>query len=184
MPSTQTNADGLTVKMHGEYEVTAKNFVNRLKMVNTDGFVKQAVFELDLAQVGASTTWFPADLNNDGTNDGFSGEESCIPLGSSIVKVTCITTEVAVGGTAFELGTFNADGTATNLDADGLIDGASEGVIANMGALGEIIIGNGAQVADTSGVVGIGAKAYVAATTDGTFTAGKATILIEFIPAT
>lgn len=181
MASTQYNADGLVVKMHGEYESDKRNFVNRLKSVNVDGFIKQAVFELDLAKVGASTTWYPADLTNNGTNDGFSTEEGFLPSGASIVRVLCITTEVAVGGTDFTLGTYTVAGVA--IDADGIIS-ATEGVIANMGTVGEVIIGNGALVGDTSGTVGLTANSWVAATTNGTFTAGKATIVIEYIPGT
>lgn len=175
---TVKNADGLVIKYHGQYELGNTPNVNRLRGVETDGFIKQLVMDIDLELVGASTTYFPFDLTNDGTRDGFSMEEPFIPAGAAIVRVLGVCTEVASDGTDFTVGTYTETGTA--IDADGLVS-ATEGVIANLGTVGEIIIGNGALVGDTSGTVGITANSWVAVTTNGTFTAGKVRLVIEYI---
>lgn len=181
MPAIQYNADGLAVKMHGDYESNKANFVNRLKATYTDGFVKQAVFELDLTKITAGTTWFPVDRNNDGTNDGFSGEESFLPQGALVTRVVLVTTEAAAGGTSFTLGTYTQAGAATA--ATSLIT-ATEGVTANMASVGAKINGNGALTSNTAGAAGLPSDGYVTAAVVGTFTTGKATIIIEYIPGT
>jgi len=175
---TWQNADGLLVKFE-EYQRETPFAVNRLKAVNSYGPIRQLEMDINLKLVGASATYFPFDLTNDGTTrDGFTDEETYIPQGASIIRALFVTTEVAVGGTDFIVGTYTKVGGTT--DADGIIS-ATEGVIANMGTIGEIIIGNGDLVADTTGTVGITANSYVAVTTNGTFTAGKGKLLIEYM---
>lgn len=177
-PGTNNNKDGLLVQFSGDYQKFNAPYINRLRAVNTTGPFKYYVMDIDLETVGASTTYFPYDLNNDGTRDGFHVGEAYIPAGSCITRALFTTTEVGAGGTDFTVGTYSVTGTA--IDADGIV-AATEGAIANMGTLGETLIGNGALVGDTTGIVGITADSYVAVTTNGTFTAGKGRLVIEVL---
>jgi hypothetical protein len=174
------NADGLVVKQHGDYDTNRQNFVNRLKATNTYGVKKQLVMEVDLKRVGASTTFFPVDITNNGVGDGFSEEETYIPQGACIVEYYFVTSEVAAGGTDFTVGTYTKAGVA--IDADGILD-ATDGAAANMGTVGELIIPTGDLVDSGTGQVGITADSYVAVTTNGTFTAGKGWLVLEYILA-
>lgn len=177
--SMWVNADGLVVKNHGAYDSNPANYINRARALNTLGAVKTLVMDFDLELVGASATWFPVDITNNGTNDGFSEEEPFIPSGSAVISCNAYCKEIAAGGTEFTLGTFTKAGATT--DIDGLIN-ATNGAIANMGAIGERIIGTGDQMADATGDVGLASDCYLAITTTGTYTAGKGTIVIEYIP--
>jgi hypothetical protein len=175
-PGIVQNKDGLSVQIAGNYQKWNSPFVNRLRTNTTDGPVKWYVMDIDLETVGASATYFPNDLNNDGTRDGFTTGEAYLPAGSQIIRAFAICTEVAAGGTDFTVGTYSVTGTA--IDADGIV-AATEGVIANLGTLGEKITAAGALVSASSGTVGITADSYVAVTTNGTFTAGKVRLYIE-----
>lgn len=175
-PGTANNKDGLLVQFSGDYQKWNSPYVNRLRYVNTTGPMKWYVMDIDLELVGASTTYFPFDLNNDGTRDGFTTGEAYLPAGSAIVRAFAVTTEVASDGTSFSVGTYTVSGGTT--DADGIVN-ATNGAIANMGTLGEIIIASGDLVGDASGTVGIASDSYVAVTTDGTFTAGKVRLYLE-----
>lgn len=180
LPSgTWKNSDNLIVKFHGQYDIANPPFVNRLRTVNNEGPLKYAIMDFDLETVGASTTWFPFDLNNDGTNDGFSDEENYIPSGATILRVVCRTTEIAAGGTSFALGAYSI--TGSTLDDDGLITDTNA-AIANMDHLGDVVIGTGAYVADGAGEPNATiADMYLAIKTTGTYTAGKGQILIEYM---
>lgn len=177
MTGTFQNADGLLVKYAETTRFNRRNY-NRLRHVSTYGCIKQYIMEVDLASIGASAVWYPADLNNDGTRDGFSDEECFLPLGASVIRALYVTTVAAIGGTDFIVGTFGITGTA--IDADGFVT-AGNGAIANAGAVGEIIIGTGAQMGDATGDVGLTAKSFVAVTTNGTFTAGRGLLVIEVL---
>lgn len=175
---TNNNKDGLLVKFPGDYERANAPYNNRLKFVGALGPFKYYTLEFDLETVGASTTYFPFDLNNDGTRDGFSVGEAYLPAGSTITRGYVTTTEVAVGGTDFTIGTYTVTGSTT--DADGIVD-ATDGAIANMGTVGEIIVASGDLLDSGTGQVGITVDSWVAVTTNGTFTAGKGTLVLEVL---
>lgn len=170
------NADGLTIQFSGDWQKYNSPHVNRLRAVNTPGPMKWYVMDIDLVKVGASATYYPFDLNGDGTRDGFNTGEANLPTGSQIIRGFFVTTEVAVGGTDFTVGTYGVTGAA--IDADGILD-AGDGAIANMGTVGELIMISGALFTGASGLVGITATSYVAVTTNGTFTAGKGRLYLE-----
>lgn len=98
--------------------------------------------------------------------------------------------EVFAGGTALEVGTFEAV-AGTAVDADGLIP-AAVGVLANLDAAGDIVYGTGAQIANGKevGATGIisaagttGAVAVViGVVATGTFTAGRARLVVRYTP--
>lgn len=178
MTKAWTNADGLQVKF-ANYWNDRSNFVNRPAAISTLGPVKTLKIDYDLVRIAAGTVGYTADLNNDGTADGFDLMDTYLPANSSVLRATLVATEAAVGGTSFTVGTYARTGAA--IVATGLIT-ATEGVIANINAIGKRVYGAGALVAATAGTGGVGtADAFVAIATVGTFTAGKGVILIEYV---
>lgn len=179
MAAPWTNPDGLQVKFPNYYN-DPKNFVNRPRALpSKGGLIKEIVIDYDLARLGANGVSYTSDLNNDGTLDGFHTGDIYLPANASVLRVTLVASEVAVGGTSITLGTFALTGAA--IDADGLIT-ATEGVIANLNTVGGRTYGAGAFVAAAVDTPGVGtADSYIALTAAGTFTAGKGRILIEYI---
>ncbi len=172
-----TNADGLQVEF-ANYWTDPANFVNRPRAVNKLGLVKEIELDIDLTRMTAGTVSYTADLNNDGTPDGFSDHDCAIPANASILDAIFVSTQTAVGGTSLAVGTFKKDGTAVSANS---IMTATEGVTANF-TLGKRVYGAGALVAATAGTAGVGANnVYVGLTTVGTFTAGKGVLVIRYI---
>lgn len=171
-----TNADGLQVRF-GQDWVDPALRKNRAGSLRVAGARKQIEVDVDLKYLPTGVN-FSADLNNDGTKDGFYNGDVSIPANSSITDVFLVMGEGAVGGTSIAVGLFQANGTA--ISATGLIT-ATAGVTANM-ALGDRINGDGAFTAATAGTNGIGAnRGFIGITTVGTFTAGKGRLVIEYI---
>jgi hypothetical protein len=179
MSAPWTNPDGLQVKFPNYYRNPA-NFVNRPReLASRGGLIKEIVIDYDLARLGANGVSYTSDLNNDGTLDGFNTGDVSLPANASVLRVTLVASEAAVGGTSITLGTFGLTGTA--ISATSLIT-ATEGVIANLNTIGGRTYGAGALVAASVDTAGVGtADAYIALTASGTFTAGKGRILIEYI---
>lgn len=179
MAAKWQNADGLGVKF-ASYVTDSKNYTNKFRHLDMDGLIQQAVMEFDLSKITAGTVAYPADLNNDGTNDGFTEGDFNFPAYSSILRVTLIVDEAAAGGTSITVGTYGKTGSAQT--ATGLIT-ATEGVLANLDTLGARVYGAGAFVATAVETASVGsAAAFPAIAATGTFTAGKGRILVEYIP--
>lgn len=106
-------------------------------------------------------------------NKGVAANDAFIPAGAYITKAHLVVTTAAAGGTSINFGLANAAGTA--IDADG-IDAAvaTAALAANKG-----VACDGALVGGTA-TVGA-ADAYVTTANTGTFTAGAATLVIEYI---
>lgn len=178
MAKKWTNADGLQVPF-GNYWNDKSNFVNKLRVVSTDGVIKQAVIEYDLSVIAAGTTAYPSDLNNDGTPDGFDLDSTYLPANTSVLRTTVYVKEAAAGGTSITVGTYQRDGTA--IAATGLVT-ATEGVLANLNTVGKRTYGAGTLNAATAGAAGVGTvDAFVTLAAVGTFTAGKGLIVIEYM---
>lgn len=173
------NADGLGVKF-GNYVKDAGNYVNRFRAVDTAGVVKVAVCDVDFTKIPTGTVTYTADLNNDGTNDGFTEGDFNFPAYSSILRVTYIARTLAAGGTSFIVGTYGKTGSAQ--DDNGLMT-ATEGVLANIDtAIGARVYGAGAMVSTSVDTVSVGATAaYPAIAGTGTFTAGTGLLVVEYI---
>lgn len=101
-----------------------------------------------------------------------------IPVNSLILSARLEVLTVFAGGTSLAVG-LNRNGLVTAIDADGLITDANCGLTAIDDSVGERVIGTGALVGAVSDAT-YDAQVVVAAT--GTFTAGKARLVIEFIP--
>jgi hypothetical protein len=178
MAAAWQNADGLQVPF-GNYWSDSKNFVNRVRAVQDTGPVKIAVMDIDLAKLAAGSVSYTADLNNDGTLDGFHTGDFYLPAYASVRSCYVVMTEAAAGGTSIKLGTFTVAGAA--IDDDSLIT-TTEGVLANLNTRGGRTYGAGVHVATSVDTASVGAAdAYLALTVAGTFTAGMGRIYIEYI---
>lgn len=178
MAKAWNNPDGLQVQF-GNYWSDPTNFVNKAKSTSRLGARKELVIEVDFTRIPTTTVSYSADLNNDGTADGFHDGDVRLPANASIVSAVFITKVAAVGGTSFTVGTYKKDGTA--VAATGLFT-ATEGVIANVNAAGKRTYGAGALLATTAGTAGVGAaNVYVGISTTGTFTAGTGVLVIDYL---
>lgn len=159
------NADGLPVRF-GRSQGRRKNTTSgagKLGALRLGGSIQEV--ELDVELTGVARTLFTADRNNDGTMDGFEkGLDSFLPNGSQIISVATVVLVTPAGGTTWQLGTFQVDGTA--IDDDGLL-------VASAVAAGAAGAQVGTQIAQ---------DAYVTAKTIGTYTAGKLRLIVRYIP--
>lgn len=173
------NADGLYQRFGEDHRT---NPVNRARDVSTLGAVKQMVLDFDLSKITAVGTFYPRDLNNDGTADGFHVGDPALPAYASVLRTTVVMSEAAAsaGLATLTVGTFAVDGTA--IDADGLVT-TTEGAKANLDTIGKRVYGAGAYVATTAGTASVGsADAYIGLTVGtAVFTAGKGCIIIEYV---
>lgn len=126
--------------------------------------------------------WSATNLNDAGI--------PVIPAYSVIESAYLLVTTIWAGGTALEVGTFQAV-AGTAVDADGIIP-AAVGALTNINAAGEGLIGTGAQVLNVP--TGAAATGLIAATNTtgavdtvigvvatGTFTAGAAKLIVTYI---
>lgn len=175
------NSDGLKVRMPG-YHGQKRVRKNVAKEVRTAGHVRQLHIPYDLTLIPTTTTSYTTDRNNDGTVDGFNSGDVFIPAGAVVLSARLFASETAVGGTEIEVGGYQEGGTV--IDRDGLIT-AANAATASMAAT-EMVIGTGNDVADANGEDGVGnLNYYVGIYANGTFTAGKGKIVIEYVvPAT
>ena len=159
------NEDGLLVRFGSEQGRETSGFS---AVVVTAGAKKQIVIKFTYDNLPGFTT----DRDNDGTVDGWAELDTCIPANSYITNATLIVTTPFAGGTSITFGTNEMDGTV--IDADGLDVIAVANLAAN-----DVVVMDGAQVGGTATVGTDGA--FVRATAAGTFTAGAATVVIEYI---
>jgi len=179
MAAKWQNADGLGVKF-GSYVKDPSNYTNKWRAISTLSPIQVAECFFDLTKIATGTVSYPADLNNDGTNDGFTEGDFNFPAYSSILRVTLIVDEAGAGGTSFTVGTYGKTGSA--IAATALIT-ATEGVLANIDTLGARTFGAGALVSTSVETASVGsAAAFPAIAATGTFTAGKGRIFVEYIP--
>lgn len=159
------NEDGLYIR-----HATERGELKRNGMV-VEGPEKALVLDLDYANLPA----FTADLNNDGTNDGFAGDDAYIPAGSYITSAFIIptTTFASAGATTLSLGVTQLDGTV--IDADGIDATIAKAAL----AAGAAVACDGALV---GGTVALEEDAYVYSTVaSGPYTAGAGKLVIKFI---
>jgi hypothetical protein len=173
------NADGLTIINPQDFQKNV-NSENKATSLVVAGAKKQLEIDVNFVKLTANGgTNFTADLNNDGTLDGFYGGNAYLPANASVLQAVFVTSEAATGGTSFTVGTRTVAGAAI---ADTGLFTATEGVIANVNTAGKRVYGAGALVAATAGTAGVGtADAYIYIATTGTFTAGKGRLIIEYI---
>lgn len=115
------------------------------------------------------------DLPGPEAGTAFSDAQPLIPAGSVIESAKLVVGTAFAGGTSLTIGTFEKDGST--IDADG-IDAAIATAALTAGA---VIACDGALAADA--VASASLNSYVKATTAGSFTAGKAKLVITYIDA-
>lgn len=147
-----TNADGLLVLTDGAAGIPAENGATAV------GAKKNLLVNIDLTK---------------GAQDFNAGTDAGIPAGSYITAASLVVKTAAAGGTSVTIGLVNAAGSA--IDADG-IDAAV--ATADLAA-NKAVACDGALVGGTA-TVGA-AEGFVSVTVSGTFTAGEALLLIEYI---
>ena len=172
------NADGLTVLQPQDFQKNP-NSENRGTTLVTAGAKKQIEVDVNFKKLTANGgNNFTADKNNDGTLDGYHGGNLKLPAYASILAAYIVVSEAAAGGTSFTVGTATEAGA--EIDFDGIFT-ATEGVLANINAIGKRTYGAGAYVSAAVGTASIGsADAWLYIATSGTFTAGKARLVIEY----
>jgi hypothetical protein len=97
-----------------------------------------------------------------------------LPVGVKILSAGLVVTKTFLGGTSLAVGTNGVDDGAV-VDADGLITDANA-PLANLVA-GNFIVGTGAQLNTLAGTT---EKLHIKVTATGTFTAGEATLRVEY----
>lgn len=154
------NADGLPVRFGSDQGKRQGVLgMNRAGVTNHLGAYQELEFEVDLT--GAARTTYTADLNNDGTMDGFEkGLDTPLPANCKVISVDYIQHVAPAGGTSWQVGTYQLNGTVDN--ATGILTAAQAA---------------GAQVGTS-----LTADRYLAVTTVGTYTAGKVTVVVRYIP--
>ncbi len=159
------NNDGVYVRYGTELAEVAEGGVT------TKGVIRHLVVDLDYSDLPA----FTADLDNDGTADGFSGEDPFIPAGSYVTKAYIVptTTFASAGATTLSLGFAQEDGTV--IDADGIDATVAKAAL----AAGAAVNCDGAMV---GGTVATTVDAYVYSTVaTGPYTAGAGKLVIEYV---
>ena len=128
----------------------------------TFGAVKQAVAEFTYDKLPAAGSIGDAVILE-------------LPARAVVTSAKLIVTAPFVGGTSLSVGTKNA-ATGAAIDDAGLITAAA-GAVASL-IDGAVLVGAGAQINKT---VSTTLKSKVAVTAAGTFTAGKAVLVVEYI---
>lgn len=96
-------------------------------------------------------------------------KSAVIPAGAVITAATITVSEAFVGGTSISVGTIGTDGTAADADA---IDTALTAALTK----DAVLVADGAAI----GAV-VGADVNLTFATTGTFTAGRASVFLEYI---
>lgn len=156
--ATYINNDGLEVRFGSSIGDRGQ----KVGVTTGAGKRREFVIEVDLAELGAGGTGFTADLNNDGTNDGFNPSNGSIPAGYRIVNVNPVVLETPAGGTSYALGTYRENGTVVDVD----------GLWTDAGAAGTQV---GTAVASAT------APWFIAAKATGTYTAGRVKFVVEVL---
>ena len=169
---TWTNSDGLTIDLHGTKQYMAGT-------VLTYGSHSELVVDLDFENLQG----FDADASGNGTLDSFSGAQVYLPAGAYIKSATLVVETAFVGGTSYDIDLVTTAGGAIGSGEDKLFDLLATAEINADGewrssrAHGGTNSGNALDIAVTSP-----AQLQVVAT--GTFTAGKARMIVEYMVPT
>ena len=152
--STWSNFDGLKVKFGLD------RAENNPKGANAVQATKHARLDIDV-------------VNGNHALADVSEWDNAIPAGSYITKATLVVTEAFVGGTSLTIGLATVAGVA--IDADGI-----DAAIATAALAADMAVDCDGQLVATQDTIG-GAAGVLYTSVVGTYTAGKAKLLVEFI---
>lgn len=161
MANTWVNDDGLLVRYGTEQGKRTVNGVTRPGSTQSNSKEQELIVTFDLE--GAARTTFTTDLDNDGTPDGFTDLDAALPAGVMVTGVEWFELETPAGGTNYEVGTYEKDGTI--IDIDGIINentGPEAGDDVNTNAVTT-------------------QRQFIAAKTTGTYTAGIVKVIIRYV---
>lgn len=167
--SQWTNSDGLTIFFAAEQgERTVKSAAH----VVTFGAKHQMVVDFTYDNLPREV----ADLDNDGTNDGWSNASPYIPAKSFITNAYLIVTEdwATADSAALTIGLETQEGGT--LDADGI----DASIAAAALDLGDVVVCDGDLVGGTVWTHAT-EDGYLKVTNTNTFTTGAARLVIEYI---
>lgn len=146
------NSDGLLVRFGPNQGVRG----GKAGVTTGSGKHRELVLTVDLT--GVARTIYTADLDGNGTPDGFSGLDLPLPNGAVIISQRVVVKTTLAGGTNYAVGTYQKNGT---------VDTAA-GIRTTAGA-------DGTQVGTQ-----LTADRYVGVVTTGTYTAGKVEIIVTY----
>jgi len=159
------NDDGLTVRFGQDQARETATIMGKTANI---GPVSYMVMDV----LGGDEPDYTTDLNNDGTNNGFSDQDNYIPAGSFITRAIWINEVLFAGGTDYDIGLFEKDGTVIN------VDGIEEALLVTViDGTNDTVLLDGAEV---GGILSTTLDSYVKFTPNGTFTAGKAKLILEY----
>jgi hypothetical protein len=164
-----TNTDGLKLRFGKRSVVGDTNIASH----STDSIVRELVVNWEYNNLPT----FDQDAGGGSTVDTYSSAVAFIPAGSHIVSGNTYIKTAFAGGTTYDLGLYQRDGTA--IDADGIDDDIA---LSAMDADGDMVVNDGAMVAPTAGANTTAYDAYFRVVATGTYTAGKARTVIRYIP--
>lgn len=155
--ATWTNPDGLEVRFGSDIGKRG----SKSAVTTGAGKRRELVLTVDLTKLGVGGVDYTADLNNDGTLDGFNPSNTPLPASVKILGFNEIILETPVTTTGtYTIGTYQENGTVD--DADGIRTSAGAA---------------GAQVGTT-----LTASRFVAASVQtAVFTAGKVKVIVEYM---
>lgn len=170
MAETWTNSDGLTV-LYGTRE--GKNIPGGREIASSGGgeHILRIPFAFD------NLPDYTADLNNDGTLNGFRPGDVHIPANCIVKEAYLVVRAAWVGGTSLTVGGYIEAGTV--VDADGWIT-AANAAVANMNEIGNYVPGTGADLAAVT-VTAETSKTFIKVVAAGTFTAGEAELVLKYL---
>lgn len=166
----ETNKDGLKTRYGKRNLVGDSNIAKH----TTESIIRELVVDWEYNNLPA----FDQDAGGGSTPDTFSSAVAFIPAGSHIVSANTYIKTAFAGGTTYDMGLYQRDGTV--IDADG-IDAAV--ALAAMDADGDMVVNDGAMVAPTAGANTTTVDAYFVVAATGTYTAGKARTVIRYVPS-
>lgn len=181
MATLFTNGDGLTQR-YGQPEDALKPYVRTAPACGAYGqlVVRFNSTHLGSAESEAPAEWWDEDFGGGSTPDSPSGLNASIPNGAVVTGAKLIVTTAFTTGDsgALNLGLYHSNG-----DVDD-VDGIDVAIAAGTLTLGAVIDCNGAQVA--AGILGGAASGdrglYLGGhASTGGFTAGAATLIVEYV---
>ncbi len=161
-----TNADGLQVPFGQDQARETKSIPGKALRGGSKSYL---VMDFDWD----SFPDYTADLNNDGTNNGFSDSDAYIPAGSYITNAWLIVTEGFASGTDYDIGTYQQDGSAISSQG---IDATLQ--TADINVAEDVVVCDGTLV---DGILSVTLDSYIKALETGTFDAGEAKLVIEYM---
>jgi hypothetical protein len=172
-----TNSDGLTRRYDGQDIEKTEEY----QVVDIGGGIKQLVVDFSYDALPG----FDADASGGSTPDSFSDAIPFIPAGSTVLDAVLLVTTAFAGGTSYTVGFHQQNGTA--IDTDGVYT-ASALPLSAINAAGAVVSPDGVDVVKTSGTfdgaaVDTANKGYLKVTASGTFTAGKARMVLTYVEA-